>query len=236
MKCDLPREELIGYLYDEVDAGKKAGIESHIGACPSCTQALEKLGRTRNLMRAWREEDPPASLVFAPEKLPWWKGIIPGWRSSRTLRWYAPGLSLALAGVVLVMALSNFEADYDGRGGIHVKLRLPWVTVPDPATAVVETPLTRAELIQVQQRSQATIQELIDEGHQQQRLELGLILDQFALDLESQRRRDLQLVGRGLQEIEGSTESRFMRTEDLLHHLLAVTYAQADPNTRSTAD
>ena len=80
------------------------------------------------------------------------------------------------------------------------------------------------------------IQELIDEGHQQQRLELGLILDQFALDLESQRRRDLLLVGQGLEEIEGSTESRFMRTEDLLHHLLAVTYAQADPNTRSTAD
>ena len=236
MKCDLPREELIGYLYDEVDINKKAGIESHITACPSCTQALEELGRARNLMHAWPDEEPPASLVFAPEKLPWWKGMIPGWRSSGTLRRYAPGLSLALAGVVLVMALSNFEADYDGRGGIHLKLRLPWVTVPNPATAVLESPLTRAELIQVQKRSLAMIQELIDEGHHQQRLELGLILDQFALDLESQRRRDLLLVGQGLQEIEGSTESRFMRTEDLLHHLLAVTYAQASPYVRSTTE
>ena len=30
-------------------------------------------------------------------------------------------------------------------------------------------------------------------------------------------RRDLVLVGQGLQEIEGSTENRFLRTEDLLH-------------------
>ena len=236
MKCELPREELIGYLYDEVDAEEKAGIESHLGACPACAQALERLGRTRNLMRAWTDEVPPASLVFAPEKTPWWKAILPPWTSAGNRRWLAPGVSLGLAAVILVFAVLNFEARYDGEGGLHVKLRLPSVEGLDPSERVRETPVTRAELIQVQHQSLALIQELIDDGYTRQRLELGLILEQFARDMESQRRRDLVLVGQGLQEIEGSTENRFLRTEDLLHHLLAVTYAQADPYTPPTAE
>ena len=236
MKCDLPREELTGYLYGEVDAEGRVEIESHLSTCPSCTQVLEDLGRTRNMMRAWPDEDPPASLVFAPEKLPWWKGMIPGWRSSGTLRRYAPGLSLALAGVVLILTAFNFEARYDGQGGVLVKFRLPIGTESEGTEAASDVPLTRSEFVQVQQQSLAVIQEWIDEGHQRQRVELGLILDDFARDLEAQRRRDLLLVGQGLREIDGATESRFMQTEDLLHHLLAVTYAQANPYVRSTTE
>ena len=236
MKCDLPREELIGYLYDEVDADRKAGIESHLTTCPSCTQAMEELKRTSNLMRAWADKDPPASLVFVPERLPWWRGIIPDWLSTGNRRWLAPGLSLTLAGVVLILTAFNFEARYDGQGGVFVKLRLPIGAEPDRAEAAYKAPLTRTELVQVQQQSLALIQELIIEGYHQQRVELGLILDEFARDLEAQRRRDLLLVGQGLREIDGATESRFMQTEDLLHHLLAVTYAQANPNTPSTGE
>ena len=127
MKCELPREKLIGYLYDEVDAAGKAGIESHISTCPACAQALERLGRTRNLMRAWADEVPPASLVFVPEKTPWWKAILPRRTSAGSRRWVAPGVTLGLAAVILVFAVLNFEARYDGEGSLHVKLRLPAV-------------------------------------------------------------------------------------------------------------
>lgn len=236
MKCELPREKLVGYLYDEIDAEGKAEIESHVSTCPSCAQALEKLGRTRNLMRGWADEVPPASLVFVPDKNPWWKAILPAWTSAGNRRWVAPGVSLGLAAVIFVFAVLNFEARYDGEGGLHVKLRLPAVEDLEPSEGVREMPVTRAELIQVQHQSLALIQELIDDGHDRQRLELGLILEQFARDLESQRRRDLLVVGQGLQEIEGSTESRFLRTEDLLHHLLAVSYAQADPYAPPTTE
>ena len=236
MKCELPIEKLIGYLYDEVDAEGKAGIESHISTCPACAQALERLGRTRNLMRAWADEVPPASLVFVPEKDPWWKAILRRRTAAGSRRWVAPGVSLGMAAVILVFAVLNFEARYDGEGGLHVKLRLPAVEDLEPSEGNRETPVTRAELIQVQHQSLELIQELIDDGYTRQRLELGLILEQFARDLESQRRRDLVLVGQGLQEIEGSTENRFMRTEDLLHHLLAMTYAQADPYTPPTTE
>lgn len=236
MKCDLPKEELVGYLYDDVDADKKAGIESHLNTCPSCTQALEELKRTGNLMRAWADEDPPASLVFVPGRRTGWKGIIPDWLSTGNRRWLAQGLSLGLAAVILILAALNLEARYDGRGEVVLKLRLPVVSESVDAEATNETPLTRAELIQVQEQSLAVIQEWIDEGHQQQRVELGLILDDFARHLEAQRRRDLLLVGQGLREIDGATESRFLQTEDLLHHLLAVTYAQGNPNAPSTVE
>ena len=70
MKCELPREKLIGYLYDEVDAEGKAGIESHISTCPACAQALERLGRTRNLMRAWADEVPARQPGLRARKRP----------------------------------------------------------------------------------------------------------------------------------------------------------------------
>ena len=72
MKCDLPREELIGFLYDEVDAGKKAGIESHIGTCPSCTQVRWRNWGGPGSHDAGLEGrgSTPASLVFAPETTP----------------------------------------------------------------------------------------------------------------------------------------------------------------------
>lgn len=231
MKCDLPKEKLIGYLYDDLDAEGKSAIESHLNTCPSCVQALEELGRTRNLMKAWSDEDAPANLVFVPDRLPWWKGMIPDWLSAGNRRWLAPGLSLGLAAVVLVLAVFNLEARYGPRGEVVLKLQFPFVSESERTDAANEAPLTRAELIQVQQQSLAVIQEWIDEGHQRQRVELGLILDDFARDLEAQRRRDLLLVGQGLREIDGATESRFIQTEDLLHHLLAVSYAQANPNT-----
>lgn len=236
MKCNLPKEKLIGYLYDDLDAEGKSAIESHLDTCPSCTQALEKLGRTRNLMKAWSDEDPPANLVFVPDRLPWWKRLVPDWQSAGNRRWLAPGLSLALAGVVLILTVFNFEARYDRQGEVVVKLQFPFVSESERAEAVDEAPLTRAELIQVQQQSLALIQDWIDEGHQRQRVELGLILDDFARDLEAQRRRDLLLVGQGLREIDGATESRFIQTEDLLHHLLAVSYAQLNPNRPSTVE
>ena len=236
MKCDLPKEELVGYLYDDVDADKKAGIESHVNTCPSCTQALAELKRTGNLLRAWADENPPASLAFVPDRRTWWKGIIPEWLSTGNRRWLAPGLSMGLAAVILILAAFNLEARYDGRGEVILKLRLPVVSESVDAEATKETPLTRAELIQVRQQSLALIQDWIDEGQQRQRAELSLILDQFARDLEAQRRRDLLLVGQGLREIDGATESRFMQTEDLLHHLLAVSYAQLNPNTPSTVE
>ncbi len=232
--CELPREELVGYLYDEGDAERRAGIEAHIKTCPSCARALEQLGRTADLMRAWADEDPPASLVFAPEKRPWWRARWPDWRFSGNRRAWAPGLSLGLTGVVLILALLNFEADYDGQGGFHLRLSLPGTAAPDPASAVPRDPLTRADWVQAQQQSLGLMHALIREGYAQQRVELALILDQFARDLEFQRQQDLQLIAQGLQEIDGSTESRLMRTEDLLHRFLAVAYTQATPSTRST--
>ncbi len=229
MKCDLPKEELVGYLYDDVDVDKKAGIESHLNTCPSCTQALEELKRTGNLLRAWADENPPASLVFVPDRRTWWNGIIPDCLSTGNRRWLAPGLSMGLAAVILILAAFNLEARFDGQGGVLVKLRLPMGVGPERTDAANDVPLSRSEFVQVQQQSLAVIQDWIDEGHQRQRVELGLILDDFARDLEAQRRRDLLLVGQGLREIDGATESRFMQTEDLLHHLLAVSYAQANP-------
>ena len=229
MKCDLSREKLVEYFYGEVNAEKKAGIEAHAKICPSCKQALEEMGWTASSLRAWEDENPQASVVFTLEKPPpWWKAFFPDWLYAGKSRWLMPGLSLGLAGVVLVLSLLNIEVEY-GQGAIRASLSLPADSEAEPVTTVLEEPLTRGEFFWAQQHSLALIEELIVVAHEQQRVELGLVLARFDQNLEARRLRDLQLVGESLQKIDWSTESRFMRAEELLRRLLVATYARMDP-------
>ena len=53
-----------------------------------------------------------------------------------------PGLSLGLAGVVLVLSLLNIEVEY-GQGAIRASLSFPADSEAEPVTTVLEEPLTR---------------------------------------------------------------------------------------------
>lgn len=229
MKCGLPGEELVGYFYEEVNAERKAAIEAHVEKCHSCSRILAEMGWTAGNLRSWENENPPASVVFTPQKSPpWWKALFPDWLSAGESRLLVPGLSLGLTGVVLVLTLLNLEVEY-GQGAIRVNLSLPGEFEPVSEAVSLEEPLTRGEFILAQQQSLALIEEMVRTADEQQRVELGLVLVRFDRNLEARRLRDLQLVGESLEKIDWSTESRFMRAEELLRRLLVATYARMDP-------
>ena len=46
MNCDITREQLIAYLYDEdIRPEARERLKDHIETCPSCSQTLEVPGR-----------------------------------------------------------------------------------------------------------------------------------------------------------------------------------------------
>lgn len=83
MKCNISKEQLIGYFYKETLQEEVEAIEKHLTLCPDCQKELEELSQTSRLLQAWPVEDPDLKFIFVEEKprpktfpLPDWRGIM----------------------------------------------------------------------------------------------------------------------------------------------------------------
>lgn len=229
MKCDLSKEQLIGYLYQDMEPGEQAAIEAHLAQCPACQRELEELSSTTETLRAWPDEEPNMNLVFVQEKMSRWKARMPSWLRRWSGRRLTVSVAVGIATVLVVLALVNLEATY-GHGNFSVKLSLlprPSVDSESPQDPLA-APVTRGELAAWQQESLPLILEMIQIAEERQRRERNLALAQFARDMDLQRRQDLRLVGEGLEVVELSTQNRFRRTDEVLHQLLTVAQFQME--------
>lgn len=77
--CD-ERERLIGYLYDECDAGEKRLVEAHLQTCGTCREEISGLRGVRTDLLAW--DVPDHGSVWTPfvkaRPTPWWREV-PAW-------------------------------------------------------------------------------------------------------------------------------------------------------------
>lgn len=77
--CD-ERERLIGYVYDECDAGERRLVEAHLETCETCREEIGGLRGVRTDLLAW--DVPDHGSVWTPfvkaRPTPWWREV-PGW-------------------------------------------------------------------------------------------------------------------------------------------------------------
>jgi hypothetical protein len=77
--CD-ERERLIGYVYDECDAGERRIIEAHLESCETCREEIGGLRGVRTDLLAW--DVPDHGSVWTPfvkaRPTPWWREV-PAW-------------------------------------------------------------------------------------------------------------------------------------------------------------
>jgi len=74
------REKLIGYLYDECEAGERAAVQEHLESCADCRAEIASLRSVREDLAAW--EVPAHESVwrpFAPAAAPAWWQQLPRW-------------------------------------------------------------------------------------------------------------------------------------------------------------
>lgn len=74
------RERLIGYVYDECDAGERRAIEAHLEGCGTCRTEIGGFRRVRQDLLAWDvPEHDSVWRPFVPARIaPWWRDV-PGW-------------------------------------------------------------------------------------------------------------------------------------------------------------
>jgi len=142
--------ERIGeYIFEELSAAESAEAREHVAGCAECRKAVEHFQRTRSLLQAIPDVDPPrsAELVFSSPRL------ARGW----TWRWLVPmGAAAALLIAVAVV------------GPIHVQWQNGQMTigfagnVPASASALEQQNATIQQL-------QDQVKFLKDAAEQQQR-------------------------------------------------------------------
>ena len=201
MNCDITREQLIAYFYDEdIHKDERERLGVHIETCPSCSQALEELGNASRVLSAWRDETPDFDLVFAEARSSFWQNL---WPVRFPKRW-AAAATFAIA-AVLVITFFNIEfALRDGAFHASIGLRSgdspEQLAVHDTSeTHPLDAPITLGELIVHQQNLIDYTNRLVHASQNRQRDEVNSTLIQLVRELETQRQQDLQRIDRGLQ-------------------------------------
>jgi hypothetical protein len=222
--CD-DKATLVAYLYGEVDAATRAGIEVHLATCDACAQEVTALGDVRSELGLWVPPDAelgfaivkksePAATVLRPAR--WWN-TVPVWAQA------AAAVLVLAAGA----AIANIQVRSDANGLV---VTTGWMT---PAATTVATPapvaddawrlaLTTlegqlrneiqaaraqdAERVAARPADDATIrrvQQLLAESEHRQERTLALRLTQFTRDMNMQRRADLMRITSSLGTMEG---------------------------------
>jgi hypothetical protein len=215
-------EQLVAYLYEDLEAGARARVEAHLSECPACQSELGALGGVRSALARWAPPEPSFGMIArraVPPPRSWLAGLadIPVW--ART--------AAALLCVGVAAGLANLDVRY-GADGLAV--RTGWSSAPAPAAeAVVETPERpwQADLAALEEglrielaSSRAVapsgptsgaaaaelsgVRTLIEESEQRQRRELALRLADLLRDVEYRRRDDLEKIDRSLGLIQAN--------------------------------
>jgi hypothetical protein len=230
MRCDFSREKLLGHFYNEASGDESAEVAAHVASCASCRTELSQLRQTANALRRWPDEEPKLNLHFVQQK-----SALQNWTSSlRAKAWpkFAVAFAAGAASVLVLLSLLNMEAEYSD-GSLHVKFSLFERAPVKPALAdPLEQPVTQREFNAWRQSSYELLQSIIEGAATQQRYEQRALLAEFARDLETKRRQDLQRVDQGLEVFQLVNENKFRRTNEVLQHLIYSAYSQTSDTNR----
>jgi hypothetical protein len=131
------KEQLVGYLYDELDAAERATFDAHLATCPECRTEVAGLEQTRQHLTTWAPPQPEFNfhIVRGPRPAaakPRVFGFVPRWAMA------AAASLLVLAGAA---AIANLEFRYGPEGLV---VRTGWATPAAPAAVVPTAPVAQA--------------------------------------------------------------------------------------------
>lgn len=135
-RCD-DKDQLVAYLYDELGAGARAGVDAHLHGCGACAAEVAGLGGVRQELAGW--QPPAVALGFTVMPV----GIAPAIAAPPRSRWQDVPAWARLAAAVLVMAIgvsvANVQVRYDAQG---VVVTTGWMTPAAPQAAREAAPVT----------------------------------------------------------------------------------------------
>jgi hypothetical protein len=104
--CD-DKEQLVAYLYDELDGSVRRRVEDHLRVCAACAAEVAGLSGVRRELAGWAPPEAalgftmvqaaqPAASAAVARPSRWWHGSVPAWaQAAAAVLVVAAGLSIA---------------------------------------------------------------------------------------------------------------------------------------------
>lgn len=216
MKCNEMQNQLVSLVYGELEPQDEKRIQDHLESCSSCQEIYQELKGTSDLLEKWEVETPKMNFLFVSESSSPWKT----WKEKLTrLSWgrrLAMGVPAFAAVFCLVLALLNFQADYQ-EGQWHVSFSL------FPKNKQVDQDQILAQALQQNQKETLLlISKMIEDSEYQQRSEYTLTLSKFAREMERQRLQDMSTLGQSFAGLQQTTEGRFHQYNNVISDLIQM--------------
>jgi hypothetical protein len=243
--CDR-QEQLVGYLYDEVDARERRDVDAHLAVCVDCRIELEGLRATRTHLALWAPPEPDLGFRLIRG------GTAPAPALPRRSR-LVPAFTFAAAAVIILAvaaAIANIEVQY-GDNGMTVRTGwnraeitatatpAPVVQPAAPVNASLDTTEFERRLNEIESRLESRpaaapiatsrpsdqdllrqVRELINQAESRQRLALAQGIMQVINDFERQRRTDLAMFEQGNYQHQRLTNAELQQTRDMVQQFI----------------
>ena len=218
MKCNDMQQQLVSLVYGELDPEEEKSVQAHLESCSSCLEIYQEMKGTSDLLEKWEVETPKMNFLFVSESTsPWkaWKEKLIRLSWGRRLAWGIPAFATVC---FLILALLNFQADYQ-EGQWHVSFSL----FPKNQNPQVNQQAVLTEALQQNQKETLLlIAKMIEDSEYRQRSEYTLTLSKFAQEMERQRLQDLNTLGQSFAGFQQSTEGRFHQYNNVINDLIQM--------------
>jgi hypothetical protein len=236
MSCERWHEQLIGLLDNELTAGERVALESHLSDCSQCREDLAELRATSAILQRWQPEDPPAEFVFTrrrPRRS--WREVLADFGRGALL---PAGLGAAAAAVVALLVLPPPDSNVQDLTSEVAQLRERLAAAESviesgpglvpvgstepvmPPQALAATPVVRLDPGE-RENLLAAMRDFILESESRQDAKFLFTTDQLARSLSIQRREDLQVFDRRLRDARSETFSALVTTHQRLDRMAA---------------
>ena len=230
------RNQLMDYLYDEMEPEQKKEFEKVLEQSSGLKKELAELTSTRELIQSAPSEVPPHNMLMMmpgtesdkEESEPAEK--VNGIGSSFFSRFPAAATVLSAAASLLIIligaALTDLNMGQD-KDGFYLAFGERFETQQEES-------FTREEVYdlmeQMQQQNSALMATMVEELQRRQEEQLTQAVGVMADYVEEQRQEDLRLISRSLVQLQENTYNRFRQTDETLGDLIyAISYQQNQP-------
>jgi len=246
------KEQLVGYLYDDLPAAERAAFEAHVAGCADCHQELGDLRRTRQHLTLWAPREPQFDFRVV-------RGAT---EPPRRRLAFIPQWGLAAAASLLVIAgaaaIANVEIRRTADGFV---VRTGWAR-PSPATVAgdaqpagptaaqiaaseqltTELEILRRRLHEIEQTqaqqiartsvsvkpgvTAAELRQILSETESRQRQEMAMQLKQVWTDITAVRANDLARVRQTLGQAQNLTNYQLRQQRSSIDEYLRTVSQQ----------
>jgi hypothetical protein len=246
------KEQLVGYLYDDLSAPDRAAFEAHVAGCADCQQELGDLRRTRQQLTSWAPREPEFNFRVV-------RGAV---EPPRRRLAFVPQWGLAAAASLLVAAgaaaIANVEIRRTADGFV---VRTGWARPSATATTAAAQPVgptaaqiaaseqlkTEVEILsrrlqgieqaQAQQLARTAValkpgvtatelRQILAETESRQRQEMAIQLKQVWTDITAVRANDLARVQQTLGQAQNLTNYQLRQQRSSIDEYLRTVSQQ----------